>query len=252
MLSHFSRDRLFLNLWTVTCQAPLSMGLSQQGCWSGLPCPPPGDPPDPGTEPTSLTSSALAGGLFTTRATGSSEYSLGSTYFWNPGNHWGFHCPPEFAFSSFTLVFTLFKIILLPTWENEVIFETWYEKQHTLIPYPPFTLLRSSRALTFISLSLEQTLPWRLLADFLVLDQVDILLKGAHEAPLSYPSLLAHTYPSPNSYSPFLVILWFWLDCTEVAIIRALSMLFTAELCNTHNPFSFLVQSFLFFPEMKG
>ena len=34
--------------------------------WSGLPCPPPGDLPDPGIEPASLTSPALAGGFFTT------------------------------------------------------------------------------------------------------------------------------------------------------------------------------------------
>ena len=35
--------------WTITCQAPLSMGFSR----SGLPCPPPGDLPDPGIEPES-------------------------------------------------------------------------------------------------------------------------------------------------------------------------------------------------------
>ena len=40
-------------LWTVARQAPLSMGLSRQGYWSGLPCPPPGDLPDPGVEPAS-------------------------------------------------------------------------------------------------------------------------------------------------------------------------------------------------------
>ena len=37
--------------WTVACQAPLSMGFSRQGYWSGLPFPSPGDPPDPGIEP---------------------------------------------------------------------------------------------------------------------------------------------------------------------------------------------------------
>ena len=36
---------------TVTCQAPLSMGLSRQEYWSGLPFPSPGDLPNPGTEP---------------------------------------------------------------------------------------------------------------------------------------------------------------------------------------------------------
>ena len=38
-----------VNPWTVAHQAPLSMGFSRQDCWSGLPCPPPGDLPDPGS-----------------------------------------------------------------------------------------------------------------------------------------------------------------------------------------------------------
>ena len=46
-------------------QAPLSMGFSRHEYWGGLPFPPPGDLPDPGVEPVSLTSLALAGGLFT-------------------------------------------------------------------------------------------------------------------------------------------------------------------------------------------
>ena len=37
----------------VAHQAPLSMGFSRQEYWSGLSCPPPGDLPDPGTEPAS-------------------------------------------------------------------------------------------------------------------------------------------------------------------------------------------------------
>ena len=44
------------------------MEFSRQEYWSGLPCPPPGDLPNPGTERGSLTSSALAGRFFTTRA----------------------------------------------------------------------------------------------------------------------------------------------------------------------------------------
>ena len=51
-------------LWTVACQAPLSMEFSRQEYWNGLPCPPPGDLPDPGIKPVSLTSPALAGGFF--------------------------------------------------------------------------------------------------------------------------------------------------------------------------------------------
>ena len=37
-----------MTLWTVACQAPLFKGLSRQEYWSGLPCSPPGDLPDPG------------------------------------------------------------------------------------------------------------------------------------------------------------------------------------------------------------
>ena len=50
MLSCFSRIWLCANLWTVPCQAPLSMGIFRQVYWSGLPCPPPGHLPDPGIE----------------------------------------------------------------------------------------------------------------------------------------------------------------------------------------------------------
>ena len=55
--------------WPIACQAPLSMGFSRQEHWSGLPCPPAGDLPDPKTEPTFLTSPVLAGGFFATSAT---------------------------------------------------------------------------------------------------------------------------------------------------------------------------------------
>ena len=61
----------------VAHQAPLSMGFSRQEYWRGLPFPPPGDRPDPGTEPTSLMSSALAGGFFTTRATWETPVDIG-------------------------------------------------------------------------------------------------------------------------------------------------------------------------------
>ena len=60
---------LFGTLWTVARQAPLSMGFPRQEYWSGLPCPSPGDLPDPGIKPTSLMSPALADGFFTTGTT---------------------------------------------------------------------------------------------------------------------------------------------------------------------------------------
>ena len=45
--------QLFATLWTVACQAPLSMKFSRQEYWNGLPFPSPGDLPDPGSEPRS-------------------------------------------------------------------------------------------------------------------------------------------------------------------------------------------------------
>ena len=52
-----------------TQQAPLSMGFCTQEYWSGLPCKPQEDLPDPGIEPAALMSPALAGRFFTTSAT---------------------------------------------------------------------------------------------------------------------------------------------------------------------------------------
>ena len=43
-------------LCTVACQTPLAMGFSRQKYWSGLPCPPPGDLPNPRIKPASLVS----------------------------------------------------------------------------------------------------------------------------------------------------------------------------------------------------
>ena len=63
-----SRVQLFVTLWTISHQAPLSMGFSRQEYWSGLPFPL-GDLPNPGIKPTSLTSPALSGKLFTTSTT---------------------------------------------------------------------------------------------------------------------------------------------------------------------------------------
>ena len=68
ILSHFNYVQLFVTLWTIACQASLSMGFSRQEYWSRLPCPPPEDLPNPGTEPMSLMSPALGVSFFTTRA----------------------------------------------------------------------------------------------------------------------------------------------------------------------------------------
>ena len=68
MLSCFSHVQVFVTLWTVAHQVPLSMGFSKQEYWSGLPRLPLGNLPSPGIESESLKSPALAGRFFTTSA----------------------------------------------------------------------------------------------------------------------------------------------------------------------------------------
>ena len=64
-LSRFSHVRLCATPWTVARQAPLSIGVSRQEYWSGLPFPPSEDLPNPGIEPASP---VLADVFFTTNA----------------------------------------------------------------------------------------------------------------------------------------------------------------------------------------
>ena len=73
-----SRVRLFGSPWIVAQQAPLFKEFSRQEYWNSLPFTTPRDRPDPGVEPLSLVSPALAGGFFTTRATW--EVLMGHTY----------------------------------------------------------------------------------------------------------------------------------------------------------------------------
>ena len=61
VLSHV---QLFATPWTIARQAPMSMEFSRQEYWSGLPFPTPGDLPNLGINPTSLSSSVLAGWFF--------------------------------------------------------------------------------------------------------------------------------------------------------------------------------------------
>ena len=79
VLSGFSRVQLFVTLWTLAHQAHLSKGFSRQDYWSGFPCPPPGDLPDPGIESMSLASPVLAGRFFTTSTTWEAQ----TLYKWN-------------------------------------------------------------------------------------------------------------------------------------------------------------------------
>ena len=66
MLSGFNHVLLFVTLWTIVPQAPLYMEFSRQEYWTELSFPSPGDLPDPGIEPVSLTTPALADGFFAT------------------------------------------------------------------------------------------------------------------------------------------------------------------------------------------
>ena len=63
VLGRLSGIQLFVTQWTVARQAPLSTGFSKQEYWSGLPCPLPGDLPDPRIEP--MSPSCISGGSFT-------------------------------------------------------------------------------------------------------------------------------------------------------------------------------------------
>ena len=76
MLGHFSHVQLFGTLWNIVLLAPTSIGFSRQEYWRGMPCPPPGNLPNPGIKLTPLTSPALAGRFLTTSATYKARNSL--------------------------------------------------------------------------------------------------------------------------------------------------------------------------------
>ena len=90
MLSFFNCVRLFSTPWSIACQVPLSVGFSRQERWSGLPCPPLGDLPDPGTEPVSLLCPALAGGFFTPEPPGKPSVAI---RVYSEGKPTGLLCP---------------------------------------------------------------------------------------------------------------------------------------------------------------
>ena len=69
VLSRFSCVQPFVTLWTRACQAICPWGFSRREYRSGLQCPPAGELLEPGIEPATLRSPALAGGFLTTNAT---------------------------------------------------------------------------------------------------------------------------------------------------------------------------------------
>ena len=115
-------------LRTVARQAPLSMRFSRQEYWSGLPWPLPGESSDPGVEPASLMSPALAGGFFTTKATQEAHPSaLGSQ-----NQTWDRSDFMTLALRSFQ--FNLINIYLNSLNEVQVITETTCEWVLALCP----------------------------------------------------------------------------------------------------------------------
>ena len=73
---------LFVTLWTVAYQSPLSMEFPRQEYWSGLPCPAPGDLPNPGVKPISPASSALQGDSLPLSHQGSPNKPILTHYFY--------------------------------------------------------------------------------------------------------------------------------------------------------------------------
>ena len=130
--SHVNHIWLFATMWTAVCQAPLPMEFPRQAYWSSLPCPSPGDLPDPGFKPT------WAGGFFTTSATWEDWVTLtpllSSLFFfyfsysliWEFMIHHQFSCYGYLCTSSeFTIGITRGSVTLLPelvlcTWEQEL------------------------------------------------------------------------------------------------------------------------------------
>ena len=76
VVQSLSHVQFFATPRTVAGQAPLSMEFSRQECWSGLPCLPLGNLPDPGIDPVFLTSPALADRSFTTNTTWEASFFL--------------------------------------------------------------------------------------------------------------------------------------------------------------------------------
>ena len=108
--------QIFATQWTIACQASLFMEFSRQEYLSELPFPPPGDLLDPGIRPTSLASSALAGGFFTTESPGKPTYTfVGSVSSVNKGCEWGWRKLPSGSLKLFTFckLYSSLKLLCL-------------------------------------------------------------------------------------------------------------------------------------------
>jgi len=114
-------------LWTVACQALLSMGFSRQEYWSRLLCSPPEDLPDPGTEPASqvycISRQLFFGFCFTTGATWEAQSYHMTLQFHSWAYIWkNDTCIPMFIAALFTIT---------KTWKQPKcpLTEEWIEKR---------------------------------------------------------------------------------------------------------------------------
>ena len=113
MLTHFSRVQLFAT-YALYHQAPLSMGLSRQEYWNGLPCP----PSNPGIKPVSLMSPVLAGEFFTTITTWEAHMGM---------------CVCVFFFRFFSFI-GYYKILNIVKCGNYTYHMVWYYTYHIICP----------------------------------------------------------------------------------------------------------------------
>ena len=113
---------LFVTLWTVALQAPLSVEYSRQEYWSGLPFSPPENLPDPEIEPIHLEFPALAGGFFTTVLPGKLICGPYSNWKMKWGNslvvQWLGLCASTAGNSG-----------LIPIWGTEILQAAWFSKK---------------------------------------------------------------------------------------------------------------------------
>ena len=105
MLSHLSCAWLFATPMTIACEALLSIGLSWQEYWDGLPFPPPGDLSDPGIETVSPVDPALAEEFFITWATWEAPRYIYKSYNIEgiKSASWSDICTPVFIIALFAI-----------------------------------------------------------------------------------------------------------------------------------------------------
>ena len=133
VLSRFSHVQL-CDPMDHNLQPPLSMGLSRQEYWSGLPCLPPGDIPDLGIEPTSPVAPATQVNALPLSHRGSSLYflayflvaSIASSSFSSP------YSGPLFAIAQFFGSSLLNNVLLYLSFSNQFYYESVYYKSPNL------------------------------------------------------------------------------------------------------------------------